>query len=74
MKIILDTDKNQIIIPWDHEKKLEKINEIVMEATKDESRKVTFPQYIDNVWKQCMAHPDECIIAAPMPKTRAAKK
>lgn len=33
MRIILDTDKREITVPWNYQDKLNKINRVIMDAT-----------------------------------------
>ena len=47
MRIILDTEKKTITVPWNYQKKLDEINNLVLELTGDESKKKTFNGYID---------------------------
>ncbi len=54
MRIILDTDKKTITVPWNYQKKLDEINNLVLELTGDESKKKTFNGYIDEIWKECL--------------------
>ena len=56
MRIILDTDKKTIIVPWNYNEKLDAYNELVMEISGDESKKKDFKSFIDDVWKDCMAN------------------
>ena len=37
MRIILDTDKKTITVPWNYQQKLDDINRIIMEVSNDES-------------------------------------
>lgn len=62
MRIILDTDKKTITVPWNYQKKLDEINNLVLELTGDESKKKTFNGYIDEVWKECMNNSDKCLV------------
>lgn len=47
MRIILDTEKKTITVPWNYQYKLEKYNEMIMQITEDESKKKTFIGFID---------------------------
>ena len=42
MRIILDTDKKQIIVPWNYQQKLDEYNKMVMEISNDAKKKKTF--------------------------------
>ena len=50
MRIILDTDKKTITVPWNYQQKLDDINRIIMEVSNDESKKKTFTSYINELW------------------------
>ena len=54
MRIILDTDKKTITVPWNYQQKLDGINEIIMQVSNDESKKKTFTGYIDEIWKEAI--------------------
>lgn len=68
MRIILDTDKKTITVPWNYQEKLKAINAMIMEITNDESKKKTFTGYIDEIWKEAIAHSDDFVKTGPKPK------
>ena len=45
MRIILDTDKRTITVPWNYQAKLDEINRIIMEVSDDEEKKKTYGNY-----------------------------
>ncbi len=59
MRVILDTDKRTITVPWNYQSKLDEINRIIMEVSDDENKKKTFTGYIDDLWKECIGNPDQ---------------
>lgn len=67
MRIILDTDKKTITVPWNYQTKLDGINEIIMQVSNDEKKKKSFTGYIDEIWKDCIAHSDKCVITGDKP-------
>lgn len=67
MRIILDTDKKTITVPWNYTDKLEKINNMIMEISGDESKKKTFAGFIDECWKYAMEHSDTNLKTAAKP-------
>ena len=71
MRIILDTDKKTITVPWNYQQKLDALNEIIVEATKDESKRKTFTGYIDEIWKEAMANSDKYVKTAQKPNRKA---
>lgn len=75
MRIILDTDKKQIIVPWNYQQKLDGINEIIMQVSNDPEKKKTFTGYIDEIWKDCIDNSDRCVITGDKPfRKREAEK
>ena len=71
MRIILDTDKKTITVPWNYQQKLDALNEIIVEATKDEKKRKTFTGYIDEIWKDCIANSDKCVKTAQKTSRKA---
>lgn len=67
MRIILDTDKKTITVPWNYQKKLDAINEIIMQVSNDESKKKTFIGYMDEMWKECIDNSDKCVVTGDKP-------
>jgi len=68
MRVILDTDKKTITVPWNYADKLEAYNNMVMQISGDESKKKTFKTFIDDVWQECMENSDKCLKTADKPK------
>lgn len=75
MRVILDTDKKTITVPWNYQKKLKEINQIIMDATGDESKQKTFTGYIDEIWKEAISKSDEGVIKGkpPVSSSKASK-
>lgn len=67
MRIILDTDKKTITVPWNYQTKLDSINEIIMQVSNDEKMKKTFTGFIDEIWKKCIKNSDTCVVACDKP-------
>ena len=74
MRIILDTDKKTITVPWNYAAKLEEYNNMVMAITGNDTKKKTFKTFIDDVWKECMDNSDKCLKTADKPKKPDDKK
>ncbi len=74
MRIILDTDKKTITVPWNYQQKLEEYNAMVEKITDDKSKQKTFKTFIDDVWKECMENSDKCLKTADKPKKRDKDK
>lgn len=67
MRIILDTDKKTITVPWNYQEKLNAMNAVIMEVTKDESKKKTFTNYINDIWKECIDDSDKHVVTGKKP-------
>ena len=67
MRIILDTDKKTITVPWNYTDKLDAINNLIVEVTGDENNKKTFTCYIDEIWKEAIKNSDKCVKTASRP-------
>jgi len=67
MRIILDTDKKTITVPWNYQTKLDEINRIIMEVSNDPEKKKTFKGYIDEIWKDCIKNSDSCVVTGKKP-------
>ena len=70
MRIILDTDKKTITVPWNYQQKLDKMNELIVEVTKDEKKKKTFSGYIQEVFNEAMKDTDKNLIVGKAPKRK----
>lgn len=70
MRIILDTDKRTITVPWNYSEKLEAMNKIIVEATGDTSLKKTFVGYINEIWEEAIKNSDSQLKTANKPYKR----
>ena len=70
MRVVLDTDKKTITVPWNYQAKLDEYNKMVMEISGDESKKKSFKGYIDEIWKECKADSDKCLVTGKKPGTK----
>ncbi len=70
MRIILDTDKKTITVPWNYQQKLDKMNELIMEVTGDEKKKKSFSGYIKEVFEEAMSDTDKNLIVGKAPKRK----
>ena len=68
MRIILDTDKKTITVPWNYAAKLEEYNNMVMAIANDPGKKKTFKTFIDDIWQECMKDTDKHLKVADKPK------
>ena len=69
MRIILDTDKKTITVPWNYSDKLAQMNKIIAEAGGE--KKLDFINYIDDIWKYAIENSDECLKTANKPNRKA---
>lgn len=67
MRIILDTDKKTITVPWNYQEKLDNLNKLIMEVSGDEKKQKSFTGYIDEIWNDCIKHSDKCVKTASKP-------
>lgn len=74
MRIVLDTDKKTITVPWNYGDKVAEIRataERFNPALSDEQRySLSFIGYIDTLWKECIVDSDKCVKTADKPKSR----
>ncbi len=68
MKIILDTNKKTITVPYNYSEKLAEMNRIAQEFGGDSVVKQTFTGYIDRIWKECIADSERHVVTAQKPK------
>ena len=67
MRIILDTDKKTITVPWNYQRKLDELNDIILAATEDETKRKTFTGYINEIWEYAIKHSDKCVLTGKAP-------
>ena len=67
MKIILDTDKKTITVPWNYTMKLEEINRMVKEFGGPDAKIKTFSGYLNECWEEAMKHSDTQLKTAAKP-------
>lgn len=67
MRVILDTDKKTVTVPWNYAAKLDEMNKIIVEATGDESKKKTFAGYLQECWDEAMKDTDKNLKVADKP-------
>ena len=70
MRIVLDTDKKTITVPWNYQAKLDEINKIIAEANGNESKKKTSTGYIDDIWKYAIENSDKCVVTGSKPSKK----
>ena len=66
-------DTKTITVPWNYQDKLDAINQVIMDATHDESKKKTFTGYIDEIWKEAIADSDKGVKTGKKPVKKEKK-
>ena len=74
MKIVLDTDKKTVTVPWNYTMKLEEINRLVKEFGGADAKPKTFAGYLEECWREAMDHSDTQLKTAPKPAKAAGTK
>ena len=72
MRIILDTEKKTITVPWNYAQKLDELNKIIKQG--GGTKKYDFKSYLTEMWDECMADTDTHLVVADKPKKNTDKK
>jgi hypothetical protein len=72
MRIVLDTDKKTITVPYNYSEKLEAINQMGHELAGEGYKDKSWTGYLDEIWKYCIENSDKCLKTGKKPA--AAKK
>lgn len=67
MRIILDTEKKTITVPWNYQQKLDELNNLIVEVSGDDKKKKTFKGYLEENWKYCIDNSDKCVVTGKKP-------
>ena len=67
MRIILDTDKKTITVPWNYTDKLATMNRTIKEAMGAEAKTLDFKQYLNDCWNYAMDNSDTQLKTAQKP-------
>ena len=70
MRIILDTDKKTITVPHNYQQKLNDMNKLIAEYSGGAMKPKTFTGYIDELWKECIANSDQCVVTGKKPASK----
>lgn len=70
MKIILDTDKKTITVPYNYQDKLNEINKMIKQYGAPDAKPETFTGFIDKIWKECIADSDNHVRTGEKPKKK----
>ena len=74
MKIVLDTEKKTVTVPWNYTAKLEEINRMVKEFGGADAKPKTFAGYLEECWREAMDHSDTQLKTAPKTTKAAGTK
>ena len=74
MRIILDTDKKTVTVPWNYTDKLAAMNKTIKEAMGDQAKLLDFKQYLNDCWKYAMDNSDTQLKTAQKPYRPEDKK
>ena len=69
MRVILDTDKKTVTVPWNYSEKLAEINRIIKDGGGD--KQYTFRSYLEEAWAACMENTDASLKVADKPARKA---
>lgn len=69
MRIILDTDKKTITVPWNYAQKIAELNEIIKSGGGD--KQYTFKTFLEENWNICMNDTDKHLIVADKPAKKS---
>lgn len=69
MRIVLDTDKKTITVPWNYAQKIAEINKIIKNGGGE--KQYTFSSYLQENWDLCMEKTDEHLIVADKPAKKS---
>lgn len=69
MRIILDTDKKLITVPWNYAQKLDELNTIIEQG--GGNKKYDFKSYLNEAWEICMADTDKHLKVGDKPVKKA---
>ena len=71
MRIILDTEKKTITVPWNYTQKIAEINGIIKSGGGE--KQYTFSSFLQENWEFCMKATDKHLIVADKPKKKDKK-
>ena len=67
MKVILDTDKRTVTVPYNYAEKVDEINRIAREFGGATTEPMKPLEYIQRIWNECMSDTETCLVVAPKP-------
>lgn len=67
MRIILDTDKKTIIVPWNYTAKLDELNRTIAAFGGEGAKLQSYNGFIDDCWRYAMEHSETNVVAAAKP-------
>ncbi len=73
MRIILDTDKKTITVPWNYQDKLKELNAMIEQYGGPDAKQKTFTGYMDEIWRECIERSDKHVFTGKKPEKPAKK-
>jgi len=70
MRIILDTEKKTITVPYNYQQKLNDMNKLIAEYSDGKKEAKTFTGYIDEIWQYCIKNSDQCVVTGKKPVSK----
>ena len=74
MRIILDTDKRQLLFRGTISRSWMKSTVSLWKSATTKQRKKTFTGYINEMWEDCIANSDKCVKTGEKPFRKSDKK
>ena len=69
MRIVLDTEKKTITVPWNYAQKIAEINAIIESG--GGNKQYTFKTYLEELWATCMSNTDKHLVVADKPAKKS---
>lgn len=69
MRIILDTDKKTITVPWNYSDKLAAMNKTIKDAMGDSAKTLDFKGYLNDCWKYAYENSDTQLKTSQKPNS-----
>ena len=59
-----------ITVPHNYQQKLNDMNKLIAEYSGGAMKPKTFTGYIDEIWKECIANSDQCVLTGKKPTAK----
>ena len=57
-------------VPHNYQQKLNDMNKLIAEYSGGAMKPKTFTGYIDEIWKECIANSDQCVVTGKKPTSK----